>query len=325
MSKILCSISTRGRYETTLPMAIQAVINQTRQIDHLVIFDDNDEDKARDIREIQVYKYLLEILNLKGISWQVIYGRRMGQHHNHQMANTMGFDWVWRVDDDCVPEPHVLATLESHITPTVGAVGGAILTPPFAPVIGSTGRIEDIHEPSIQWDYIKEKQEVDHLHCSFLYRAGLVDYHLGLSKVAFREETLFTYALKQRGYQIFVVPDADTWHLKNQYGGVRTETAELFAQDDWVFQNFMKYKNNTIVVLDCGMGDHLVFKRVLPDIKNPVIFSCYPEIIPGESISEAYRQFGNLDSWNIYGKMSQWKWKDSLETAFRKMYVWEMP
>jgi glycosyltransferase involved in cell wall biosynthesis len=325
MSRVLCSISTKGRYDTTLSMSIQSVINQTRKIDHLVIFDDNDEDKVKDLREIQVYKYLFSIMDLKGISWQVNYGKRLGQHHNHQVANTMGFEWVWRVDDDCVPEPHVLDTLMRHTSPTVGAVGGSILTPPFAPVTGSTGRIEDIYEPSIQWDYIKEKKEVDHLHCSFIYRAGIVDYNLALSKVAFREETLFTYGLRQRGYQIFVVPDANTWHLKNQYGGVRTETKEMFEHDDWIFHNYMKYKDNTIVVLDSGLGDHLVFKHVLPDIKNPVIFSCYPDIIPGESIGEAYRLFGNIDQYNIYGKMDQWKWTSSLEDAFRKMYIWEMP
>lgn len=325
MTRVLCSISTKGRYDTTLSMSIQAVINQTRKPDHLVIFDDNDPEHARDIREIQVYRYLMHIMELKGISWQVIYGKRMGQHHNHQIANTMGFEWVWRVDDDCVPEPHVLETLLSHVTPTVGAVGGSILTPPFAPVVGSTGLIENIHEPSIQWDYIQEKREVDHLHCSFIYRAGIVDYCLSLSKVAFREETLFTYMLKRRGYQLFVVPDANTWHLRNQFGGTRTENRELFEQDDWIFHNYIKYRDNTIVVLDCGLGDHIVFKHVLSEIKNPLIFSCYPEIVPGESIAEAYRLFGDLGQFNIYGKMAQWQWKRSLEDAFRKMYVWDIP
>jgi len=43
MPSILCSISTRGRTHTFLPMALQAVMNQTRKPDKLVIFDDNDE------------------------------------------------------------------------------------------------------------------------------------------------------------------------------------------------------------------------------------------------------------------------------------------
>jgi hypothetical protein len=68
------------------------------------------------------------------------------------------------------------------------------------------------------------------------------------------------------------------------------------------------------------MGDHIVFKHVLPYIKNPEVYSCYPEIIPGKSIQEAKNRFGDIDQWNIYKKMDQWNWQDSLEKAFRKLY-----
>lgn len=322
MDKVLCSISTRGRYETTLGMSIAAVINQTRKIDHLVIFDDNDQDKAKDIREIQQLRYLLHVMDCKGISWQVIYGKRLGQHHNHQMANTMGYKWVWRVDDDCVPDCNVLEKLMSYVDDRIGGVGGAILTPPFAPVVGATGEISNIdREPNIQWDYIKAVKEVDHLHCSFLYRAGIVDYNLGLSRAAFREETLFTYALRQRGYKILVIPDANTWHLKNSVGGIRDEQKAMFDHDDAIFRNYLNLDKSTIVILDCGMGDHIVFKSIMNEVKNPVIFTCYPEIIPGRSIAEAKHMFGNIDSYNVYAKMDQWNWKGSLSDAFRKLYV----
>lgn len=316
--RVLCSISTRGRYDTTLPMAIQSVISQTRKPDHMVIFDDNDE--PIDIREKPLYTHLLHILQEKNISWQVIFGHKKGQHYNHQMANTMGFDWVWRVDDDTVPESNVLENLCSHITSELGAVGGSVLTPPFIKGLNSTGKIEDIFEQSIQWDYIKEVKEVDHLHCSFLYRAGIYDYNLSLSRAAFREETLFTYGLKQKGYKILVVPDAVTWHLKNPVGGVRNEDHEMFERDDAIFRNHVNLKEHTIVVLDCGMGDHVVFRRIMEDIKNPIIFSCYPELVPGKSIQEAYNLFGDIDHFNIYKKMDQWNWKGSLEDAFRKLY-----
>lgn len=324
--RVLCSISTRGRYDTTLGMSISAVIQQTRKIDHLVIFDDNDQDKVKDIREIQHLRYLLHTLDYKGITWQVVWGKKLGQHHNHQMANTMADSlnckWVWRVDDDCVPDYNVLERLMSYSNDRVGAVGGAILTPPFAPVHGATGVIENIdREPNIQWDYIKEVKDVDHLHCSFIYRAGVADYNLGLSRAAFREETLFTYALKQKGYRILVVPDANTWHYKNSFGGVRNEQKEMFDHDDAIFRNYLNLDKSTVCVLDCGMGDHLVFKSILSEIKNPVLFTCYPEILPGRSIAEAKQLFGNLESYNVYAKMDQWNWKGSLADAFRKMYV----
>jgi hypothetical protein len=316
---ILCNICTRGRYDTTLPLAIQAVVNQTKQIDKLIIYDDNDEPK--DLRENQIYKHLFESLNYKGIQWEWVYALRKGQHYSHQMANESGYEFVWRVDDDCRPEQNVLENLLSHMTPTVGAVGGSILTPPYAPVTNATGRIEDIYtEPNLQWDMIKEVKSVDHLHCSFLYRAGIHDYNLNLSRVAHREETLFTYGLKQLGYDVLVVPDAVTWHMKYNNGGIRSDNRELFEYDEKIFRNTIGFKDQTVVVLDNGIGDHIVFKHVLPLLKNPVVFSCYPEVIPGRSIQEARDLFGSLDQWNIYRLMDKWDWTDSLENAFRKMY-----
>lgn len=318
--RVLCSISTKGRYETTLPLAIQSVIMQTRKVDKLVIYDDNDP--PRDMREVQLYQYLYDMMNFMGIQWEWVWAGRKGQHWNHQLANTSGYELVWRIDDDCVAEPHVLETLLRYMDSSVGAVGGAILTPPFPHLEGVTGLIENISsEPSIQWDYIRELKEVDHLHCSFLYRAGIVDYNLGLSKAAFREETLFTYGLRQRGYRILVVPEANTWHLRNKEGGVRAETREMFDNDDRIFRNLLELKDQTVVVLDCGMGDHVVFNKILPEIKNPAIFSCYPDIVPGRSIADAKAMFGNIDNYNIYRKMEEWGWKDSLEAAFRKLYV----
>ena len=324
MNNILCSISTRGRHGTTLPMAILSVINQTLKPDALVLFDDND--KPTDIRDIQHYAYLLRMLDEKKIKWTVVFGEAKGQHFNHQRANTMGFKWVWRLDDDTVAEPDVLEKLYHHARDDVGAVGGSILTPPVPNDIVATGKIENLNtEPNIQWGHLNhlkpyQSQEVDHLHCSFLYRAGVVDYDLSLSRVAHREETLFTYGLKRAGYKILVTPCV-TWHLRNAQGGIRDGQRELYEHDERIFQ----LKDKTIVVLDCGMGDHIVFKHVLPEIDNPLIFSCYPDIVPGGSIAEATQLLGDIGPYNIYGKMDQWKWTGSLEDAFRKMYVKKKP
>lgn len=321
--KILCSISTRGRYDSTLSTAILSVINQTRKIDHLVLFDDNDQPK--DMREMPHIKFLFDMMYAKNISWEVIFGARRGQHFNHEIANKMGYDWVWRVDDDNIPEQNVLKTLCNYISDdSVGAVGGSILIPgQLFDTKNSTGKIENIdHENNLQWAYIDEPKQVDHLHCSFLYRAGIANYNLGLSRVAHREETLFSYEITKKRYKVLVVPDAITWHSKNPNGGIRSEKSqELFDHDEQIFRNIVGLSNNTIVVLNNGMGDHIVFKRVLKDIENPVVFSCYPEIIPGRSIGEAIALLGDIEPYNIYAKMDQWNWKDSLENAYRKMYV----
>lgn len=322
IAKVLCSISTRGRYHTTLPLALSSVINQTRKVDKLVIFDDNDT--PEDMRGILQYQHLFKIMQLKGIEWEWLFAQKKGQHYNHQIANTMGYDFVWRVDDDNIAESDVLEKLLSHVDDTVGAVGGSVLTPNWdCKENFATGKLENIDiESNIQWGYISTTKEVDHLHCSFLYRAGIADYNLGLSRVAHREETLFTYELKQKGYKILVTSDCITWHLKAPEGGIRSEAKlDLYQQDEKIFRNITGLQDNTIVVLNCGMGDHIVFKKVLPLIKNPLVFTCYPDIIPGRPIYEAEQLFGSIECYNIYGKMAQWKWQYSLEAAFKKLYV----
>jgi hypothetical protein len=322
MNSILCSISTRGRYDTTLPLALQAILNQTKLPNKIIIFDDNDN--PRDVRGELFYDYFFKICDIKGVKWEWVYAEKKGQHHNHEKANMAEFEWVWRIDDDCIPEPNVLENLYLHTNVNVGAVGGAILTPPINPDTSKvTGKIENIDsEPNIQWSKIKEPKEVEHLHCSFLYRAGVHDYNLGLSRVAHREETLFTYGLHLKGYKNIIVPNATSWHLKNPKGGIRSETnEELYKRDELIFRNILAYKHKKIVVLNCGMGDHIVFSHVLPEIKNAEVFTCFPEIVAGRSISEAMSLFGSIDQWSIYKKMAQWKWTDSLENAFRKMYL----
>ena len=97
---------------------------------------------------------------------------------------------------------------------------------------------------------------------------------------------------------------------------------QMFAHDDKIFWDEIKIhkENSTIVVLDNGLGDHTVFKHVLPDVKNPVLFTCYPEVIPGNSIADAMRLFGDISRFNIYQWMDSHNWKGSLEDAFRRMY-----
>ena len=323
--RILCSISTRGRNFSTLPMAIQSVITQTRKPDKLVIFDDNDD--PVDLRNVEIYKELLPILELSGIEWSVLFGGKKGQHHNHQLANMMGYDWVWRLDDDTFAEPNVLETLCSYINDDIGAVAGSILTPSFMRDIqhksGFSGKLTDVFTSyNLQWLEIKELVEVEHLHCSFLYRAGVANYNLNLSRVAHGEETMFSNSLYRKGYKLLLVPNSKTWHLKVGSGGIRSTNKEKYYDfDENIFKKYVNNEKVTVVVLDNGRGDHICFKQMMHEIENPIIFSCYPEIVPGYSIAEALDLFVNIDNYNIYQKMHEWNWDRSIEDAFRKLYV----
>jgi glycosyltransferase involved in cell wall biosynthesis len=218
MSKVLCCVPTHGRYFTTLPLVLNAIILQSKQVDKLVIFDDNDE--PQDMRNEPLYQFFFSMLNDKQIEWEWIFAEKKGQHHIHQAANEKavreGFEFVWRCDDDAIPEHHTLYMLYRHINDRkgdVGAVGGAVLMPQVKfNTSASTGRIEDIsNEPNIQWAPIEYLKDVEHLHCTFIYRAGVYDFNLGLSRVAHREETLFSWGIHKKGYRVLVVPNATTF------------------------------------------------------------------------------------------------------------------
>jgi beta-1,4-mannosyl-glycoprotein beta-1,4-N-acetylglucosaminyltransferase len=334
---ILCSISTKGRYDTTLAMAIQSVLSQTLLPDAIHIYDDNNEPK--DLREIQHYHYLFRMLDEKNVSWKIIFGQRKGQHYNHQLANTSGYNWVWRLDDDTVAEPNVLKTLYEATDDTIGAVGGSILTPPFEKGIKATGKIENIKvEPNLQWDYIKETKEVDHLHCSFLYRAGVLDYDLSLSRVCHREESVFTFGLKNKGYKILIVPCV-TWHLRNSQGGIRDKdnTAFMYEHDERIFDSYLKLWNvnsdSKLCVIDAGIGDHYAFKNIIPLLlkkyKRLTIAVCFPNVFFDEdkenidfiSIEQSKKIFsGDIGVFNIYAWMDKNKWNKSLTEAFKEFY-----
>lgn len=320
MGEILAYISTKNRYDTTLPLSMMSVASQTKKPDKFVLFDDNEE--PIDLRESEIYKNIFKLFDERGIAWEVIFGEKKGQHFNHQKANQMGYKWCWRMDDDCVAESNVLEILYSQTRDNVGAVGGSILTKPNLKV-ESTGKIENLNkEPNIQWGKIKETKEVEHLHCSFLYRAGVQNYCLGLSRIAHREETLFTYELFYKGYKIIVTPCV-TWHLKTD-GGIRSieERKELFEKDEVKFNILL---NNQIVVLDNGIGDHICFKSVYEEMKkkgNVLIFGCYPQIFPEmKSIAEAVELLGDIRPYNVYYYMDAKNHKGDLEQAFRKMYL----
>jgi hypothetical protein len=177
--------------------------------------------------------------------------------------------------------------------------------------------------------------EVDHLHSTFLYRRGVADYEPSLSPAAHREETLFTYELKRKGYKLLVDTSAVTWHFRSPTGGIRSHhdpgfwnhDENIFAQKllDW---GVVIPRPEKIVVLDAGRGDHLMVKKLLPKFKakypDVLIASCFPEIMDGDvpqiSIGEARRNLGNLENHSIYGWCQAHNWTGNLVDAFAKMY-----
>jgi hypothetical protein len=219
----------------------------------------------------------------------------------------------------------------------VGAVGGLILSPSPLPIPHNAANlISDLNLPNIQWfKQPPQLLEVDHLHSSFLYRRGVANYELSLSPAAHREETLFSYSIKRKGFKVLVDTSAVTWHFRAATGGIRSHQdpgfwnhdENVFAQKllDW---GVVKPRPEKIIVLDAGRGDHVIIKKLVPKIKKRwpgcLIASCFPDILNGDlpqiSVEEARRNLGNLENHSIYGWCQANNWTGNLVEAFEAMY-----
>lgn len=333
--KITCGIPTKGRYDV-LDKALLSIAFQTLKPLEVIIVDDTQY--PTDLREIPHYLYIFKLFDQYGINWRVLYGKKQGQHHSHEMIQREAKgNMVFRMDDDCVAEPDCLEKLASCITDEVGAVAPLVLMPnPTPPPPGLRNDINDLSKPNIQWFIWKGIKEADHLYSCFLYRKMVVPYDLTLSNKAHREETIFSHSLKRTGYKLLVNGDARVWHFRSEGGGIRSDNnVGDYNHDEQIFQGYLakwgvNKENKKTIVLDNGLGDHYAFKHILPQLKAQgkkiVIAACFPDVFWDEpdvetiSIAEAKLMFGNLDNFNIYKYLWDSNREMHIVQAFKEMY-----
>ena len=339
--EVTAYISTKDREHATLPLAVVSIALQTYKPKKLIIYDDG---KHLDLREDPVWKGIFQLLLAKDIAWTVSFGEGKGQVLNHQRAiKEVETPWLFRIDDDNILEPDVLEKLVSNITDKTGAVGGVVLHPyqqiQNLPDWFTYNKIEDCELPTyqnIQWYRHPDRKvkSVDHLYSTFIYRkeASKHGYCMELTPVGNREETLFTYEMKRSGWDLLVDPTAVTWHSRYKSGGIRgdSHTRWAFEHDSQIFLNRLKdygVKLTKLVVLNNGLGDHIVFKKVLQKLKlkhkRIVIACCYPDVFKDEDVTliSIAQANCNLDDYNLYKFMWDRDWKNTLEVAYEAMYL----
>lgn len=328
---ILCAIPTKNRYHTTLPLAIASVISQTMKPDRLIIYDDGEH---KDLRQFPTYMYLFKSLDDAKIMWNVEYTDGKGQHRAHQKSNTSGYDLVWRLDDDTYAMPDVLEKLYSHIKDDdkVGAVAGSVITPgeEAKDITFATGLFDINSMSNIQWRKGKGVVEVEHLYSSFLYRANIAHYNLELSKVAHREETMFSHELFLKGYKLLVDRSAITYHYRNPEGGIRTERdGRLWEHDEQIFRKQIDKWGYKLIALSHGLGDHFAFMNIIPKLlkkyRKLIMFVTYPEVFEDIENVEirplAYAQKWGVNEKGLYEWCTLYNWKRSIVEAYEKIYL----
>lgn len=105
MTQMVCTVVVTHRRPDELAKSLDVVSTQTRTVDHLVVVDNDRDDRVRDLVAGQPIPttYLGSHRNLGGAG-----GFALGMLH----ALALGADWVWLADDDGRPAgTDVLATL----------------------------------------------------------------------------------------------------------------------------------------------------------------------------------------------------------------------
>ncbi len=325
---VLIYLNTFKRYDSTLPLAILSVINQTYKFDKFIIFDDNKDENKKDLRTIEHYKYLFDMMDQKGINWEYRFGHQKGAHFNHEDANLEGFKYAFFIDDDEVLEPNTLDELMKCMTDDVGAVGGLILQPPTRGLPeGLSGKMSDVFNgQNIAW-YIwnGEPKEVEHLFSSFLYRCNIVHHDLRLSSVVFRGETMFTHSLFLKGYKLICTPKAITWHFQTRSsGGIHDgQKIDNWNYDNNLFLKWLEFKKSgkKLYLIREGLGDNYAFKQVITPEKDSIVATCFPHLYPDNeciSIGDA-EQLVDPKDYKIY----EWgdRYGGSLLENFKKLYA----
>lgn len=341
---VTASVSTKDRYTSTLPVCLSAIFNQTRLPDRFVLYDDSEQRiPAEQLCQQQPFEGLFKLASDKGIKWEIQSTPRLGQVANHQhcldTADTM---FVWRVDDDEIPEPDCLEALLNTIRDykqggsfdEVGAVGGLVHHPGAVspPPQGVDGSLNDIRLGlNLSWfSWNGGPREVEHLYSTFLYRtdfAKAVGYPRDLSRIGHREETIFSHSLYRAGHKLLLTPWAKTYHLRDGQGGIRSfPDPSLWEKDEAVFQQYLRawgivQPDAKLIVCDFGLGDHLVLRGIWPDLRRKfpdrkwTLAVCYPEVFEGEavtliSIADAKLILGHkYDEHSVY----RYAWENNFE------------
>lgn len=346
-SSVTVELSTCGRHQSTLPIVLHAILEQTAVPRKVIVYDDetiSEKMNHRDLRQFDPYSKLFRRFSAKGIEWEVRCTPSHGQVKNHENARLSAkTEFVWRLDDDAAPEATCLESLLEHmVDPKVGAVAGLVLDPEaeFDAAQASTKMKDISSHVNAQWCANFPGGDAEHLYSTFLYRvrAATHGYNAKLSKVGHREETMFSHEMFINGWKLLIVPEAKTWHYRCSKGGIRSgNDGSLWAEDEKIFESWKNEKkiNSNVfwVVLDSGLGDHFMFLQVLPEIiernkgKEIIVSCCYPEVFKDYpqlkivSISHAKSILGDLEKYSAYKLAWDLNWKESFVDVFRIMYL----
>jgi hypothetical protein len=94
-----------------------------------------------------------------------------------------------------------------------------------------------------QWSLQKADIQTEHLNSGFLFRKELFEHTIGLSKLAFREDTITSYKLAKKG-KLIIAHKAIAYHLNSKGGNrdINTDRNAMAANDEQILGGVLHEK-----------------------------------------------------------------------------------
>ncbi len=276
-NKITVLLATCNRYDTTLPLCLMSIINQSYLPDRVVLVDDSLEKR---FYEYKILKNILILLKERNIEFDYFYGDSKGAVPALQLGlDNIEDGWVLKTDDDNVLPYNALELFTKNIKPNIGAMSGIIIDHHFkryqqdnpdkvsTKIDGYYNCIENIYtELNIQMvvNQTNEIKSVQHLYSNYFFRREVANnYPEELQPSSHREETIFTYNIFREGFDLIVIPKIKINHLSYEENTGNNQWAEIHRTNNELF--FIEKLKEWGIVPDklkiIKEGDYLLTQR----------------------------------------------------------------
>jgi len=247
-TEVTVLVTTCDRYDTTLPLCLMSIINQTYKPDRVVLVDDNKEKK---FYEYEILRNILLLCKYKEIKFDYYYGPSKGCTHALDLGlKKIKNGWILKVDDDNVLEPNVIELYVNNISENVGVIGGLI--------IDGESKERSLNEDKVKYNRLCDIysdwniqmitnqsdtiKEVEHVYSNYFFKKDdEISHDLTLTPSSHREETIFTYQYYKKGYRLFIIPESKTYHLNyNKDTGNNKHPTKSFIENEIIFIEWLK-------------------------------------------------------------------------------------
>lgn len=334
-------ISTCDRPDALIG-ATMSILNQTRQPDELVVFNDGQYPFS------PYFQMVCQGIDKQYFRVYLKEGEKAGvcrNYHRHLIETDC--DLIFRMDDDCVfANVNILENMVKEFEQNSNSMVSCSIVNPYQkpPDHNVPYNMMAALNMNFQWSLQKEREDRhEHLYSSFMFNKNFcvdkgVSYPLCLGRSSFREETIFSHSYFMAGGKLITLPHT-MLHYQSPNGGCRTTNS--YQQDDVHFKNWLetkdKWNDKPIFMLTQGVGDCISALWAVDKLKveghdfyvlpfNKDIMSLTDTIHDVIPIDKYHKKLmGNIPlKANVYNYMAKNNWSKPMNEAYYEMFKGEL-